>query len=63
MVLEIEEIKKILPHRAPFLLVDRIIEIDPFKSAVGIKNVTYNGTLIQNSSKWLVSGDNIEIEY
>ena len=42
MVLEIDEIKKILPHRAPFLLVDRIIEIDPFKSAVGIKNVTYN---------------------
>ena len=42
MVLEIDEIKKILPHRSPFLLVDRIIEIDPFKSAVGIKNVTYN---------------------
>ena len=42
MVLEIDEIKKILPHRAPFLLVDRIIEIDPFKSATGIKNVTYN---------------------
>lgn len=28
-----------------------------------IKNVTYNGTLIQNTSQWLVSGDNIEIEY
>ena len=42
MVLEIDEIKKILTHRAPFLLVDRIIEIDPFKSATGIKNVTYN---------------------
>ena len=42
MVLEIDEIKKILPHRAPFLLVDRINEIDPFKSATGIKNVTYN---------------------
>ena len=42
MVLEVDEIKKILPHRAPFLLVDRIIEIDPFKSATGIKNVTYN---------------------
>lgn len=42
MVLEINEIKKILPHRAPFLLVDRIIEIDPFKSATGIKNITFN---------------------
>ena len=30
MVLEVDEIKKILPHRAPFLLVDRIIEIDHF---------------------------------
>jgi hypothetical protein len=28
-----------------------------------IKNVTYNGMLIQNTSQWLVSGDNIEIEY
>lgn len=40
MVLDINEIQKILPHRPPMLLVDRIIEIEPFKSAVGIKNVT-----------------------
>ena len=33
---------KILPHLAPMLLVDRIIEIDPFKSATGIKNITMN---------------------
>ena len=41
-VLEIEAIKKILPHRYPFLLVDRILELEPGKRAVGIKNVTAN---------------------
>lgn len=40
MVLEIEEIMKILPHRPPMLLVDRILEIEPFKSATGLKNIT-----------------------
>ncbi|MGQ4646467.1 3-hydroxyacyl-ACP dehydratase FabZ [Lyngbya aestuarii] len=38
----IEEIQKILPHRYPFALVDRIIEYVPGKLAVGIKNVTFN---------------------
>ena len=42
MVLDINEIKEILPHRAPMLLVDRITEIEPFKSATGIKNITMN---------------------
>ncbi|MFC2637751.1 MAG: 3-hydroxyacyl-ACP dehydratase FabZ [Mitsuokella sp.] len=42
MVLDINEIKKILPHRPPMLLVDRITEIEPFKSATGIKNITMN---------------------
>ncbi len=40
MELDINEIMNILPHRPPMLLVDRIIELDPFKSATGIKNVT-----------------------
>lgn len=40
MELDVNEIQKILPHRPPMLLVDRIIEIEPFKSAVGVKNVT-----------------------
>lgn len=40
MILDIKEIQKVLPHRAPFLLVDRIIELEPMKRAVGIKNVT-----------------------
>lgn len=42
MVLDIEEIMKILPHRPPMLLVDRILELDPFKSATGLKNITMN---------------------
>lgn len=36
------QIQKILPHRYPFLLVDRILEVDVGKRAVGIKNVTVN---------------------
>jgi len=37
-----EDIIKILPHRYPFLMVDRIIEMEPEKRVVGIKNVTVN---------------------
>lgn len=39
---DILEIMKLLPHRYPFLLVDRIVDIDGDNSAVGIKNVTAN---------------------
>ena len=39
---DIREILMLLPHRYPFLLVDRIIEIDGDNSAIGIKNVTAN---------------------
>ncbi|HEX7978013.1 MAG TPA: bifunctional UDP-3-O-[3-hydroxymyristoyl] N-acetylglucosamine deacetylase/3-hydroxyacyl-ACP dehydratase [Gemmatimonadaceae bacterium] len=46
-VLGIEEIMKVLPHRYPFLLVDRIIEIDSGKRIVGIKNVTINEPFFQ----------------
>lgn len=42
MLLAIEEIRKILVHRYPFLLIDRIDEIEPGKRAVGTKNVTMN---------------------
>lgn len=37
-----EEIQQLLPHRYPFLLVDRVIDYVPGKRAVGIKNVTFN---------------------
>ena len=39
---DIQEIMKALPHRYPFLLVDRIIDIDGDRSCIGIKNVTMN---------------------
>jgi 3-hydroxyacyl-[acyl-carrier-protein] dehydratase len=41
-ILTLEDIQKLLPHRYPFALVDRIIEYVPGKRAVGIKNVTFN---------------------
>ncbi len=41
-VFDIEAILEIMPHRYPFLLVDRIIEMEVNKRIVGIKNVTYN---------------------
>ena len=40
--MDVMEIQSILPHRYPFLLVDRILEIEPGKRIVGIKNVTVN---------------------
>ncbi len=41
-MLYIEEIMKLLPHRYPFILIDRIIEIKPAKSCTALKNVTIN---------------------
>ncbi|SHG38451.1 3-hydroxyacyl-[acyl-carrier-protein] dehydratase [Thermosyntropha lipolytica DSM 11003] len=40
--MHIEEIMKIIPHRYPFLLVDKIVELHPGEKAVGVKNVTVN---------------------
>ncbi len=45
--LNIEEIKKLIPHRYPFLLLDKLIDIVPLKSATGIKNVTFNENFFQ----------------
>ena len=45
--LDIQAIREILPHRYPFLLVDRVLELDPGKRAVGIKNVTANEEFFQ----------------
>ncbi|MDF2875511.1 MAG: fabZ [Sporomusa sp.] len=42
MILTAAEIQEIIPHRYPMLLVDRIVELEPMKRAVGIKNVTIN---------------------
>jgi 3-hydroxyacyl-[acyl-carrier-protein] dehydratase len=45
--LEYQAIERVLPHRYPFLLVDRVIELVPDKSAVAIKNVTINEPFFQ----------------
>jgi len=45
--LDIGMIRRLLPHRYPMLLVDRIIELDPGKSIVGLKNVTANEQFFQ----------------
>ncbi|MDR1476727.1 MAG: 3-hydroxyacyl-ACP dehydratase FabZ, partial [Rickettsiales bacterium] len=42
MELYIDDIKKILPHRYPFLMVDRVVDIKSGESGIGIKNVTAN---------------------
>jgi beta-hydroxyacyl-ACP dehydratase FabZ len=46
-VFSIQEIMELLPHRYPFLLVDRIVEWEPGKRIVGIKNVTINEPFFQ----------------
>jgi 3-hydroxyacyl-[acyl-carrier-protein] dehydratase len=46
-MLDLMEIKEILPHRYPFLLVDRIIELEEDKRIVGLKNVTGNEPFFQ----------------
>ncbi len=45
--MEIKEILEILPHRYPFLLVDRVIECDDEKRIVGLKNLTFNEPFFQ----------------
>ncbi|TCS95621.1 3-hydroxyacyl-ACP dehydratase FabZ [Hazenella coriacea] len=47
MELDIKQIQEIIPHRYPFLLIDRIIELEPKQRAVGIKNVTINEPFFQ----------------
>jgi 3-hydroxyacyl-[acyl-carrier-protein] dehydratase len=47
MIMDVNEIKRILPHRFPMLLVDRIVELEPGKRIVGIKNVTANENFFQ----------------
>ncbi len=47
MSLTFEEIKKILPHRYPFLLIDKVIEVEADKKIKAIKNVTNNEPFFQ----------------
>jgi 3-hydroxyacyl-[acyl-carrier-protein] dehydratase len=46
-MMDIEEIKEYLPHRYPFLLVDRVLELNLGESIVAYKNITYNEQLFQ----------------
>ena len=46
-VMDIDEIREYLPHRYPFLLVDRVVELTPGDSIVAYKNITYNEELFQ----------------
>src|SRR5205809_7948200 len=46
-ILDSEGIKRLLPHRYPFLLVDRIIELKPLERIVGIKQVSINESFFQ----------------
>ena len=45
--LDIEGVKRLIPHRYPFLLVDKVVDIKPDVSCVGIKNVTINEPFFQ----------------
>ena len=46
-IFSLEEVQKILPHRYPFILLDWVIEIDGYKKAVAVKNVTINEPFFQ----------------
>ncbi len=41
-MIDVNEIKNYIPHRYPFLLIDRVVELEKSKRAVGIKNVSVN---------------------
>src|SRR5213082_1926427 len=47
VILDSEGIRKLLPHRYPFLLVDRVIELQPREKIVGIKQVSINEPFFQ----------------
>ena len=46
-VLDIKQIQEFLPHRYPFLLIDKVVECEPGVRLVGVKNVTYNEPFFQ----------------
>ena len=57
-ILDINRIKEVLPHRYPFLLIDRVVEVEPGVSLTAIKNVTANEAFFQGhfEHKYLVRG-------
>ena len=57
--LDLRAIERILPHRYPFLLVDRITELEPDKRIVGIKNVSLNDHGLSRQFGYLGDGDSL----
>ncbi len=49
-VIDIRRIMEMIPHRYPFLLIDRLLEVVPHESAVALKNVTINDSFFQGHS-------------
>lgn len=47
MQLDIEEIKKLIPQRFPFIMIDRVLEVEPGKRAIALKNVSMNEEFFQ----------------
>ena len=47
MLLDVNEILRYLPHRQPFMLIDRVLEYEKFQRIVAVKNVTYNEPFFQ----------------
>jgi 3-hydroxyacyl-[acyl-carrier-protein] dehydratase len=47
MLMDVVAIQKLLPHRYPFLMVDAILEVEPLKRIVGIKNISINEAYFQ----------------
>lgn len=50
-MLNIKEIQELIPHRYPFLLVDRVLEVEAGERAVAIKNVTFNEPFFRDISQ------------
>ena len=46
-IMDVNEIKKVIPHRPPFLLVDKIVAMEPGKTITGVKNITVNEWFFQ----------------
>ncbi len=46
-VLDIDDLMQLLPHRYPILMIDRLVDIKPGESAVGIKNISYSDQIFQ----------------
>ncbi|MBI2867423.1 MAG: 3-hydroxyacyl-ACP dehydratase FabZ, partial [Chloroflexi bacterium] len=46
-MMDVKQIQSIIPHRYPFLLVDRMVELEPGVRGVGLKNVTVNEPFFQ----------------